>query len=894
MPMGRMDHDPRGAAAHNRPMSPRPALPAVRRPPPALRADLLARPALQARLAQAVLGTRVTLLQAGAGWGKTLALTQALAAAGPGPTAWLTLDEDDDAARWLESLGHALSPLELSWQVAPAALPTLLDGPRGLARAIDAVIHALAGSGAVPGRLVFDDLHRVIDSAVLAGIERLVERLPPHWTVAITSRTEPALPLPRWRARGELAEFRQADLAFDEADTEGLLRAHGLSAQAAPALCRRSGGWPAGLRLLVAAGPRALARGDAAGPQAERHVFDYLASEVFERMPVGLQQFLLRCSVLPELTLERCAGVSRLPDAAHWFDEVDRQGLFVQALGGTPPALRLHDLFREFLQQRLQHSGEEALSLRRAAETEPDLQRAIGWLVRAGDYGAACARLVDRTAPAADLERALALFPQAQRDTRPELLMLRGQMAFRGFEFERAERLLAEAAAGWSAVGDDVRARLASAWRHGAQRNTGDFEQAATGLRALVAHRPQGELGVMAHYFAAWEAYAEWRPAELAAPLAEMVRLLDDGAPLTVWKQVAYTSLFVGLPGTDAALERFAAGAAARVEGEAGALRATVLHQRCAQAILSGRFAEAAQWLGSADDDLQWLGSPRGLLTENLLLHLLLDAARADGPAFDHHLRLLQSDMADSSPAHQRVHRMAVVLLELRGLWVLQRHEALRERARELAALPEQGLWPLAQAGRSLAMGLLALVDGDAESAASLLAPRHHAVEDSAFGRGALARLLRAEALRRLGRLDEAAQALRPWLAEARRSGRLGVAALAGAPVVRALAQADWGERLEPWERDRLEAATRLLPQPSGTAPLAATSIGGGLSEREWQVLQALARGESNKLIARRYDLSPFTVKRHVSNIFDKLELSSRAQAAAWLAAHRGAGATGP
>jgi LuxR family transcriptional regulator, maltose regulon positive regulatory protein len=47
-------------------------------------------------------------------------------------------------------------------------------------------------------------------------------------------------------------------------------------------------------------------------------------------------------------------------------------------------------------------------------------------------------------------------------------------------------------------------------------------------------------------------------------------------------------------------------------------------------------------------------------------------------------------------------------------------------------------------------------------------------------------------------------------------------------------------------------------------------------------VLARLAAGDSNKLIARAFDLSPHTVKRHVANILDKLDLRSRGQAAAW------------
>jgi ATP/maltotriose-dependent transcriptional regulator MalT len=53
------------------------------------------------------------------------------------------------------------------------------------------------------------------------------------------------------------------------------------------------------------------------------------------------------------------------------------------------------------------------------------------------------------------------------------------------------------------------------------------------------------------------------------------------------------------------------------------------------------------------------------------------------------------------------------------------------------------------------------------------------------------------------------------------------------------------------------------------------------ISPREMEVLELIAAGESNKIIARRLDLSPHTVKRHVANILGKLAVESRGQAAA-------------
>jgi len=59
------------------------------------------------------------------------------------------------------------------------------------------------------------------------------------------------------------------------------------------------------------------------------------------------------------------------------------------------------------------------------------------------------------------------------------------------------------------------------------------------------------------------------------------------------------------------------------------------------------------------------------------------------------------------------------------------------------------------------------------------------------------------------------------------------------------------------------------------------------LTEREREILEHLARGESNKTIARGLDISHDTVKLHVRHILSKLNLTSRVEAAIFAVEHR-------
>ena len=64
------------------------------------------------------------------------------------------------------------------------------------------------------------------------------------------------------------------------------------------------------------------------------------------------------------------------------------------------------------------------------------------------------------------------------------------------------------------------------------------------------------------------------------------------------------------------------------------------------------------------------------------------------------------------------------------------------------------------------------------------------------------------------------------------------------------------------------------------------------LTERERQILEHLARGESNKTIARALEISHDTVKLHVRHILAKLNLSSRVEAAVFAVKARSVGSS--
>ena len=280
--------------------------------PPSRRRVVL-RPRLVERLDEGLAaGNKLTLVSAPAGFGKTTLIGEWVVGCGR-PTAWLSLDEgDSDLSRFLTYLIAALQT------VAPGigeGISTVLQSPEPppLESTLTALLNDIT---TIPSDvvLVLDDYHVLDARPVDDALAFLVEHQPPQLHLVVATREDPALPLARLRARGQLTELRAADLRFtpsEAADFLNLVMGLNLTADDIAALETRTEGWIAGLQLAAIS---LQGREDIAGfirsfAGSHHFVLEYLVEEVLQRQPESIRTFLLRTSILDRLCGPLCDAV---------------------------------------------------------------------------------------------------------------------------------------------------------------------------------------------------------------------------------------------------------------------------------------------------------------------------------------------------------------------------------------------------------------------------------------------------------------------------------------------------------------------------------------------------------------------------------------------------------
>jgi LuxR family transcriptional regulator, maltose regulon positive regulatory protein len=346
----------------------------------------VSRPRLLAELDRAA-DFPLTLLSAGPGAGKTVLLTDWVRRGGA-RVAWLNPAPGDAEPRRF-------------WRLLEAALRECGDAERGppvpmpRRAGMDLVQTLFSRVPESPDQLVMiiDDAHVLTHPDVLEGLDSLI-RGGQGLRLVLAARSDPLLPLHRYRLAGQMHELRASDLAMTSAEIAEVLAAHGvtLAARDFGILAERTEGWAAGVRLSAmrmegTAYPADFVSELALDPGS---IGEYLVDEVLYRQPEPQRRLLIETSFLPEVTGPLADAVTGMTGCGDMLAELARDNSFVIPLDAARTRYRYHQLFAEILRYLLQRSLREAVSglQERAAvwfESNGEPASAVYWAVRSGD-----------------------------------------------------------------------------------------------------------------------------------------------------------------------------------------------------------------------------------------------------------------------------------------------------------------------------------------------------------------------------------------------------------------------------------------------------------------------------------------------------------------------------
>ncbi len=390
-------------------------LPKTKFHPPLLNREIISRSDLSIWLQSELPASRVTLLSAPAGYGKTTLLSTLPDVLPDYHLAWLTLNkEDNDLICFLSGLGEALSSIDpqlkrvIETQVGVST--GLISGGAPvfpLNQTFASLINTIINLSLPPCILALDDLHEITNPAIYEGLDYLIDNQPPQIHLAISTRHDPPLRLNRLRARRQLAELNMSDLCFDLEESQRFINELlqlGLSDSDLTNLHKKTEGWPVGLVLLtnwlrslppLQDRAKILQKLDHVDP----NTFHYLADEVLSQEPDYLRSFLLETSILSELTPALCQALTGRTDSASVLTELYNRNLFLTLVRGSSPSeepvYRYHALFADFLRSEMEHLNPHRLRALHtlAAKIEKVPGQVIGHLLAAQDWEAAATQI---------------------------------------------------------------------------------------------------------------------------------------------------------------------------------------------------------------------------------------------------------------------------------------------------------------------------------------------------------------------------------------------------------------------------------------------------------------------------------------------------------------------
>lgn len=209
-----------------------------------------------------------------------------------------------------------------------------------------------------PYNVVFDNCQ---DAAPESGLQDVLRDatsvIPAGMRVIVISRHEPPPAFARLAASDGMSVIGWESVRFTFEESKALVLARErLSDEAIRKLHEATGGWAAGLALMLGGAAHIPAGPEAEGGLLTEKVFDYFAGEVFDKLGRETRDFLLMASFLPKMTPETTAKLTDNNQAGRILSGLRRNHFFIEQHSAAEAVYQFHPLFRGFLLDRAKES----------------------------------------------------------------------------------------------------------------------------------------------------------------------------------------------------------------------------------------------------------------------------------------------------------------------------------------------------------------------------------------------------------------------------------------------------------------------------------------------------------------------------------------------------------
>jgi len=292
---------------------------------------------------------RIIAVCAPAGYGKTVAVLQWVNKSTCAKAIFSIDEYDNNLAGFCERFCAALRACQPRNQMLNEIVyhPTFQSAPDTFTLwAISAL------SGRKQAIIVVDDLHLIHNNVVLQAFHIFIKRLPENFQIILISRHELPLGLSDLWLKGQVARVSADQLLFTNEEIIDLLKKRGdyITEDQAIDIRKKTQGWAIGINAFL------LSEGRSSGSIYD-YLDDFVQANIWEHWNELTREFMLRTANLRPLVPALCEELTGNSNSEEFLEELVRKGAFITR--HKKGEYRYHDLFQQFLKQKVSERGDE-------------------------------------------------------------------------------------------------------------------------------------------------------------------------------------------------------------------------------------------------------------------------------------------------------------------------------------------------------------------------------------------------------------------------------------------------------------------------------------------------------------------------------------------------------